>query len=149
MYDLWNGYAIRNTLTEVVALVKLYAVSVCKKENKETVSGVLEEAFRAVGKIGNRCAKGKCQPTVEAMFMSWVWHHLQNGTIKPIVSDDRWAMAEDEVTAFIASITPVLTRLADGSRMKQAQAWRNDMHNGMTELSAKMRHGKVSPHMRN
>lgn len=145
MYDLWHGYAIRNTLTEIVGLVKVYAQSVCENENKKHVSAVIEDAFKAVGKIGNRCAKSKCQPTVEAMLMSWVWHKFQTGSLKAIVSDDRWGLTDEEVTTFIEAIKPVLTKLADGNRMKHSQSWRGDMHKVMVELAAKKRHGKVSP----
>ena len=80
---------------------------------------------------------------MEAMVLSWAMHQDNSGKLEGIVSDDRWGLTEAEITAFLAAIRPVLTKLADGSRMKQSLAWREDMHQVMCELAHKERHVKV------
>lgn len=81
---------------------------------------------------------------MEAMVMSWAKQMDDDGQLQTVISEERWDLSQSEVTAFLSDLRPALTRLADGSRQRQSQVWRDDLHVTVTALAAEESHAKVT-----
>ena len=134
--SLQHGYSLRNGLTEIVGLCKEYVVAVADKEGCTAQSSSIVKALDAIGKLGNRNAKNKSQPTMQAWVMSWAKSKDATGELEVILRDDRWALTGDDITNFLAELRPVLQRLADPSRHHQALNFRKDVHAAMVILAS-------------
>lgn len=122
--SLQHGYSLRIGLSDSVRKCKENEVAVSEKEDCPTQDISVVKALDGIGKLGNLNAKNKSQPTMQAWVLSWAKSKDAADELEVILTDDRWALAIDDTTKFLAQLRHVLQRLADPSRHHQPLTFR-------------------------